>query len=123
MKQILIYAASGLLAFSSLHAQTATTTTTQVTTSSGTIHQYTPGSTFVVKETSGPITYTYGPEVVYATRTGTVLTPEQVQARIRVGIPVQVEYANQGDTRVIRRVLVDDDNNYKTEKVEIEVDD
>ncbi|MEN3942303.1 hypothetical protein WJU23_13475 [Prosthecobacter sp. SYSU 5D2] len=119
MKALLISLASGLLTLGGLHAQTAATTTTTVTTSSGTLHQYTPGSTFVVKETSGPVTYTYGPEVVYATSGGTVLTPEQVQARIRVGLPVRVEYANQGDTRVIRRVLVEDDD----DEVEIEVDD
>lgn len=107
MKSILACLAAGFLTVAGLHAQTTTTT---VTTSSGTIHQYTPGSTFIVKETSGPVTYSYGDQVVYATRSGTVLTAEQVEARIRVGIPVNVEYAPVGETRVIKRVIVEDDD-------------
>ncbi|HYF35875.1 MAG TPA: hypothetical protein VD994_11335 [Prosthecobacter sp.] len=107
MKTILIGAVASFLALANLSAQSATTT---VTTSTGTLHQYVPGSTFVVNETTGPVAYNYGPDVVYATRAGTVLTPEQVQARIRVGAPVHVEYVPQGETRVIRRVLIDDDD-------------
>lgn len=109
MKQLLICIATAFMAVATLNAQTATTTTTY-TTSSGTLHEYSPGSTFIVKETSGPITYTYGTNVVYATRGGVVLTPEQVQARVRVGVPVRVEYAPQGETRIIRRVVVDQDD-------------
>jgi hypothetical protein len=107
MKTLLITAAVGMMALASVSAQTATTTVT-TSTGTGTLHQYTPGSAFVVKETAGPISYTYGPEVVYATRAGVVLTPEQVQTRIRVGVPVNVEYVPQGETRVIRRVIVDE---------------
>jgi hypothetical protein len=106
MKTLIIAAAAAL----TLAAAQAQTTTTTVTTASGTLHQYVPGQTFVVNETAGPVTYNYGPDVVYATRSGTVLTPEIVKTRIRAGIPVHVEYVNQGDTRVIRRVLVDDDD-------------
>ena len=105
MKTLLLTVASAFLALATVNAQSTTTT---VTTSSGTLHQYTPGSAFVVQETAGPMAYQYGPDVVYATRGGAVLTPEQVQARIRVGVPVHVEYVPQGETRVIRRVLVDD---------------
>lgn len=107
MKHLLICLATGLLAITGVQAQTATTTTTY-TTSSGTLHEYRPGSTFIVRETSGPVTYNYGTNVVYATRSGTILTPEQVQARVRIGVPVHVEYAPQGETRVIQRVLVED---------------
>lgn len=107
MKHLLICLAAGLLALTGVQAQVATTTTTY-TTSTGTLHEYSPGSTFIVKETAGPVTYSYGDNVVYATRSGTVLTPEQVQARIRVGVPVHVDYAPQGETRIIRRVVVED---------------
>jgi len=107
MKSILACITAGFLMITGVNAQTTTTT---VTTSSGTITQYTPGSTFIVKETSGPVTYTYGDQVVYATSSGVVLTPEQVQARIRVGIPVNVEYAPVGETRVIKRVIVEEDD-------------
>jgi hypothetical protein len=97
--------AASLLATATLTAQSTTTT---VTTSTGTLHQFVPGTTFVVNEAAGPMTYSYGPDVVYATRAGTVLTPAEVQTRIRAGIPVHVEYVPQGETRVIRRVLIDD---------------
>ncbi|MES2506049.1 MAG: hypothetical protein V4599_05065 [Verrucomicrobiota bacterium] len=111
MKLLLVCFATAFMAVAGVQAQTAaTTTTTTYTTSDGTLHQYTPGTTFVVKETSGPITYSYGKEVVYATRSGIILTPEQVRARVRVGTPVRVEYVPQGETRVIRRVLVADDD-------------
>jgi hypothetical protein len=105
MKTFLLSLAASLALTAGLNAQTATTT---VTTSTGTLYQYTPGSTFIVNEAAGPMTYTYGPDVVYATSAGAVLTPEQVQARIHVGMPVHVEYVPQGETRVIRRVIVGD---------------
>ena len=53
-----------------------TTTTTTTTYGSGTITEYTPGSTFVLKEESGPVTYKYGDSVTYVTKSGTVLTEE-----------------------------------------------
>jgi hypothetical protein len=92
-----------------------TTTTTengvvnkQITTSTGTLTEFSPGTTFIVKETSGPVTYSYGKEVVYATKGGRVLTDEDVRARIRVGLPVSVQYMTQGDSRIINRVIIDD---------------
>jgi hypothetical protein len=45
-------------------AQTETTTTT---TDPGTITEYSPGSTFVVKETSGAVSYHYRDKVTYVT--------------------------------------------------------
>jgi hypothetical protein len=84
-------------------------TTTTTTTSTGTIAEYAPGTTFVVKETSGPVKYRYGEKVTYVTRKGTTLTEDQVRARIKVGIPVSVHYSTVGEDRVINRVEVDDD--------------
>jgi hypothetical protein len=89
-------------------AQTETTTTTTVTTSSGTLTEYAPGSTFVVRETSGPVSYRYGDRITYVTRGGQPLTEEQVRTRVKVGAPVNVHYIIEGEDRVIDRVEIDD---------------
>ena len=86
-----------------------TTTTTKTTTSKGTISEYAPGKTFIVKETSGPVTYRYGKKVTYVTRGGKTLTDDDVRTRIKVGVPVSVNYVTEGDTRVISRVELDED--------------
>lgn len=90
-------------------ADTVETTTTKTTTTTGTLHEYAAGKTFIVKETSGPVTYTYGPKVVYVTKKGTILSEDQVRTRIKVGIPVSVHYLTTGDHRVISRIEVDDE--------------
>ena len=86
-----------------------TTTTTKTTTSTGTIHEYAPGTTFVVKETSGPVKYRYGKTVTYVTKKGKTLTDDDVKLRFKVGLPVTVHYTTEGEDRVIERVEVDDD--------------
>ncbi|MES2597620.1 MAG: hypothetical protein V4662_19895 [Verrucomicrobiota bacterium] len=97
--------------------QTTTTTvnedgtasrTTKTVTSSGTLTEYVPGSSFIVKETSGPMTYRYGTKVAYVTRSGKILTEDDVKTRVKVGIPVSVHYGLEGETRVINRVVIDD---------------
>lgn len=87
-------------------AGTATTSTT--TTSAGTLHEYTPGTTFIVKETSGPVNYRYGKSVTYVTRSGKTLTEDEVRTRVKVGVPVHVHYASEGETRIVNRIEVDD---------------
>lgn len=87
-----------------------------VTSATGVMDVYEPGTRFVVRESTGPVTYSYGPQTVYATPGGVVLTAEQVRTRMRAGLPVRVEYLPQGDTRVIQRVIIrehdeDDDDN------------
>lgn len=82
----------------------------KITTSTGTIHEYTPGSTFVVKESSGPVTYRYGKKVTYVTKSGKELDEAAVRTRIKVGTPVSVGYTLDGDARVINRVEVEDDD-------------
>ena len=86
----------------------STTTTTTTTTSVGTITEYAPGTTFIVKETTGPVTYRYGTKVAYVTRSGRVLTDDDVKLRIKVGAPVHVHYTRDGDARIVSRVEVDD---------------
>ncbi len=85
-----------------------TTTTTRTITSRGIIDAYTPNTNFIVREEAGPVTYTYGPQTVYATPGGVVLTAEQVRTRMRAGLPVSVEYVPNGDARVIQRVIIDE---------------
>jgi hypothetical protein len=92
-----------------IFAQTETTTTTTTTTSSGTITEYSPGSAFIVKETSGPVSYRYGERITYVTRGGKTLTDDEVRTRVKVGIPVNVRFSTEGEDRIIDRIEIDDD--------------
>ena len=97
------------LATPAVFAQSTTTTTTTTTTGgTGTITEYTPGSAFVVKETAGPVTYRYGENISYVTRSGTALTEEQVRTHVKVGAPVRVQYSTEGEDRILNRVEIDD---------------
>lgn len=89
-------------------ASGASSTTTTTQTSTGTLHEYSPGKTFVLKETSGPINYRYGQSVTYVTKSGQTLTEEQVRTRVKVGAPVSVQYATEGETRVVNRIVIED---------------
>ena len=108
MKKLLL--SIGLAAVAPLVlGQTSSTTTTTTTTDSGTITEFSPGSTIVLKESSGPRTYHFGKEVVYVTRSGKVIDADAVQTRIKVGVPVHVEYTGEGDSLTVNRVVVDED--------------
>jgi hypothetical protein len=109
MKKILIPLACGILCATAFAAEETTTTTTKTTMSNGTISEYSPGTTFIVKETSGPVTYRYGKTVTYVTRSGKTLTDADVKTRIKVGVPVRVQYLTEGESRVISRVELDED--------------
>ncbi|MEZ0385582.1 MAG: hypothetical protein ACAI34_00845 [Verrucomicrobium sp.] len=87
---------------------TQTKTVTKTTTSSGTISEYVPGTTFIVKETTGPITYRYGNKVVYVTKSGKAIPETEIKTRIRAGIPVTVDYDTEGETRIVNRVVIED---------------
>jgi hypothetical protein len=86
-----------------------TTTTTTTTEGSGTITEFAPGSTIVLKESSGPRHYRFGKTVTYVTRSGKVLDEDTVQTRIKVGIPVRVHYTGTGDHVMVDRVILDED--------------
>ena len=107
MKKVLIPVLA-LCASVAIAADVTETTTTKTTTSTGTISEYSPGKTFIVKETAGPMTYRYGKTVTYVTKSGKKLTDDDVRARIKIGIPVSVHYATEGEARVINRVEIDD---------------
>jgi hypothetical protein len=109
MKRIVLtlIAVAGSVAIAADVAET-TTTTTKTTVGTGTVTEYVPSRTFIVKETSGPVTYRYGKKVTYVTKSGRVLTDDDVRTRIKVGVPVSVQYATEGDARIINRVEIDD---------------
>jgi hypothetical protein len=86
-----------------------TTTTTTTTEGNGTITEYTPGSTIVLRETSGPRTYHFGKTVTYVTRSGKTLDEDTVRTRVKVGVPVRVHYVGTGDNVMVDRVIVDED--------------
>jgi len=86
-----------------------TTTTTTTTDATGTITEYSPGSTIVLKETSGPRHYRFGRTVTYVTRSGRVLEPDVVRTSVKVGVPVRVHYTGTGDNMIVDRVIVDQD--------------
>ena len=90
-------------------AQVSQTTTTTTTESGGTITEYTPGSSIVLKETAGPRHYRFGKKVVYVTKSGKELDEDTVRTRVRVGVPVHVHYVGAGDDMMVDRVVLDED--------------
>src|SRR5438876_463732 len=76
MKKVILSMALALAAPLAWAQVSETTTTTTTTEGSGTITEFTPGSTIVLKETAGPKHYRFGKKVVYVTRIGTAkITP------------------------------------------------
>ena len=109
MKKIILCIALGLavpLAWAQVSQTTTTTTTTE---SNGTITEYTPGSSIVLKETAGPRHYRFGKRVVYVTKSGRELDEDTVRTRVRVGVPVHVHYIGEGDDMMVDRVVLDED--------------
>jgi len=86
-----------------------TTTTTTTTEGAGTINTFTPGTSIVLRETSGPRTYRFGKTVTYVTKSGKVLDEDAVRTRIKIGVPVHVHYAGEGDNMLVDRVILDED--------------
>ncbi len=86
-----------------------TTTTTTTTEGNGTITEYMPGSSIVLKETAGPRHYRFGKKVVYVTKSGKELDEDTVRTRVRVGVPVHVHYVGAGDDMMVDRVVLDAD--------------
>lgn len=119
MKTLMMMTACGLLAAAPLKAADVVATVT----SSGTIAEWTPGANFVLTEPAGPVTYAYGPEVVYVNPAGAVIPAAELQTHIRVGTPVRVHYVMQGDRRVINRVVLQPPAPTQVEVREVEVKD
>jgi hypothetical protein len=109
MKKMLLSMALAVVAPFAWAQVSETTTTTTTTEGSGTITSYTPGSTIVLKESSGPRTYRFGKTVTYVTRSGKTLDEETVRTRVKVGVPVRVHYTGTGDNVMVDRVILDED--------------
>ena len=109
MKKMLLSIASAFVAPFAWGQVSQTTTTTTTTEGSGTITEFSPGSTIVLKESSGPRHYRFGKTVTYVTRSGKVLDEDTVRTRIKVGIPVRVHYVGTGDSMMVDRVILDED--------------
>ena len=86
-----------------------TTTTTTTTEGNGTITEFSPGSSIVLKESAGPKHYRFGKKVIYVTRSGKELDEATVRTRVKVGVPVRVHYAGEGDSMMVDRVILDED--------------
>ncbi|PWT84285.1 MAG: hypothetical protein C5B58_04950 [Acidobacteria bacterium] len=109
MKKLVLTIALAVVAPFAWAQVSETTTTTTTTEGSGTITEYTPGSTIVLRETSGPRTYHFGQTVTYVTRGGKVLDADTVRTRVKVGIPVRVHYVGTGDRVMVDQVILDED--------------
>lgn len=109
MKKILLSMIVALAAPFAWAQVSQTTTTTTTTEGTGTITEYTPGNTIVLKESSGPMTYHFGKTVTYVTRSGTPLDEETVRTKVKVGVPVRVHYVREGDNMLVDRVILDQD--------------
>jgi hypothetical protein len=109
MKRIILCIALGLAAPFGWAQVSETTTTTTTTEGNGTITEYMPGSSIVLKETAGPRHYHFGEKVVYVTKSGKELDADTVRTRVRVGVPVQVHYVGEGDDMMVDRVVLDED--------------
>src|SRR5437773_1040422 len=108
MKRIILCVALGLAApFAWAQVSQTTTTTTTTTEGNGTITEYTPGTSIVLRETTGPRHYRFGKKVVYVTKSGRELDEDTVRTRVRVGVPVHVHYI--GDDMMVDRVVLDED--------------
>ncbi|PYJ88907.1 MAG: hypothetical protein DME71_11520 [Verrucomicrobia bacterium] len=109
MKKMLLSIALAFVAPFAWGQVSQTTTTTTTTEGSGTITEFSPGSTIVLKESSGPRHYRFGKTVTYVTRSGKVLDEDTVRTRIKVGVPVRVHYVGTGDSMMVDRVIVEED--------------
>src|SRR5712672_934155 len=110
MKKLILSMALAVAApFAWAQVSETTTSTTTTTEGSGTITEFSPGSTLVLKESAGPRHYRFGKKVVYVTRSGKELDEATVRTRIRVGVPVSVHYAGEGDSMLVDRVVLDED--------------
>jgi hypothetical protein len=109
MKKLILSMALAVAAPFAWAQVSETTTTTTTTEGNGTITEFSPGSTIVLKETTGPRSYRFGKKVVYVTRSGKELDEATVRTRVRVGVPVRVHYIGEGDKMLVDRVVLDED--------------
>lgn len=84
---------------------TTTSTTESNTYEVGTVDTYSPGKTIVVKrEHEGPLSFALGTAARVVDGAGRIVT-----APLRAGQKVKVYYTGNADSRVVERVVVDED--------------
>src|SRR3982751_5300339 len=82
-----------------------TESTTTTTESSGTITEFTPGSSIVLSTGSGePTHYKFSKSVTYVTPSGKVIEASKVKKNSKV----RVHYTREGSDMLVDRVVVDD---------------
>jgi hypothetical protein len=81
-----------------------TTTETTTTYSSGSVTTYTPGKTIIVKSDEGPVEFALKAPLRVVNAADNV-----VKTAIAPGQKVKVYYTGSGETRVVERVVVDED--------------
>lgn len=82
---------------------TQTTRTTTTTTGAGTITEFRPGQTIVLRSSGAdPITYATSSSTVYVDESGTPVAVENIAP----GVPVTVHYVKEGDRMLANRVVV-----------------
>jgi hypothetical protein len=109
MKKVILSIALAVAAPFAWAQVSETTTTTTTTEGSGTITEFSPGSTIVLKESAGPRHYRFGKTVTYVTRSGKVLDEATVKTKIKVGAPARVHYVTEGNDMLVDRVIFDED--------------
>src|SRR5713226_604357 len=109
MKKLILSMALAVAAPFAWAQVSETTTTTTTTEGNGTITEFAPGSTIVLKESAGPRHYRFGKKVIYVTRSGKELDETTVRTRVRVGVPVRVHFVGEGDNMLVDRVILDED--------------
>ena len=81
-------------------------TTQTTTTSTGTVTEFAPGETMVLKtEAAEPVHYRFSKQVTYVTADGRVIDA----SKIRKDSKVQVHYVKDGDDMLIDKVIVTKD--------------
>lgn len=101
------------------HAQTSTSSTTSTTAggttesttttteSSGTITEYSPGTSIVLNTGSGePVHYKFSQHVTYVTPDGKVID----SSRVRKDAKVRVHYMKEGNDMLVDKVIVTDND-------------
>jgi hypothetical protein len=109
MKKLILSLALAVAAPLAWAQVSETTTSTTTTEGGGTITTYTPGTSIVLRESTGPRTYRFGKNVTYVTKSGKILDEDTVKTRIKVGVPVHVHYVGEGDNMLVDRVTLDED--------------
>ena len=107
---LLIAVVNGQTSSSTTTSTTAggtTESTTTTTESTGTITEYTPGSTIVLNTGSGePVHYKFSKNVTYVTPDGKVID----SSRVRKDAKVRVHYVKEGGDMLVDKVIVTDND-------------